>query len=182
SGEALRCIANAPLLIERSRAVLLSEEVNGGETCVALLQKSTSFNQIFILARFLVTVHVSPFITALAEEEDIVYVISIKLDLLPQPALGHDASTRRNGAGASSARGCPRGPRGRPRRHCGGSTGQSQSRVRVRARLVRDAKVRDEHETRGERTVERVCRAIGPGLGFNDVAHARVVQVDSLGK
>lgn len=54
--------------------------------------------------------------------------------------------------------------------------------MRVRARLVRDAKVRDGHETRGERTVERVCRAIGAGLGFNDVAHARVVQVDGLGK
>lgn len=38
SGEALRCIANAMLLIERARSVFISKEVNGGEACISLLQ------------------------------------------------------------------------------------------------------------------------------------------------
>ncbi|KAJ7929007.1 guanine nucleotide exchange factor synembryn-domain-containing protein [Mycena leptocephala] len=88
SGEALRCIANALLLIERARSVFISKEVNGGETCMALLQKSTNPDQIFILSRilFLSTVHPSAFITSLVEEKrngnTVVDVIGGKLDLL----------------------------------------------------------------------------------------------------
>jgi hypothetical protein len=42
SGEALRCIANAMLLIERARSVFISKEVNGGETCISWLQVRNS--------------------------------------------------------------------------------------------------------------------------------------------
>ncbi|KAJ7880754.1 guanine nucleotide exchange factor synembryn-domain-containing protein [Mycena olivaceomarginata] len=68
---ALRCIANALLLIERARSVFITKEVNGGEACMALLQKSTNPDQIFILSRilFLSTVHPSPFIISLVEEK-----------------------------------------------------------------------------------------------------------------
>ncbi|KAJ7717065.1 guanine nucleotide exchange factor [Mycena maculata] len=88
SGEALRCIANALLLIERARGVFVSKEVNGGEVCIALLQKSTNPDQIFILARilFLATVHASPFLIALVEEKHhghtVIDVLAGKLDLL----------------------------------------------------------------------------------------------------
>ncbi|KAJ7677217.1 guanine nucleotide exchange factor [Mycena rosella] len=88
SGEALRCIANAMLLIERARSILISKEVNGGEMCISLLQKSTNPDQIFILSRilFLATVHPSTFITSLVEEKrhghTVIDTISGKLDLL----------------------------------------------------------------------------------------------------
>ncbi|KAJ7131634.1 guanine nucleotide exchange factor [Mycena crocata] len=88
SGEALRCIANALLLIERARGVFISKEVNGGDACIALLQKSTSPDQIFILSRilFLATVHPSAFITSLVEEKrhgnTVIDIIGGKLDLL----------------------------------------------------------------------------------------------------
>ncbi|KAJ6544071.1 guanine nucleotide exchange factor [Mycena capillaripes] len=88
SGEALRCIANALLLIERARSVFITKEVNGGETCINLLQKSTNPDQIFILSRilFLATVHPSSFITSLVEDKrhgnTVVDIIGGKLDLL----------------------------------------------------------------------------------------------------
>ncbi|KAJ7047945.1 guanine nucleotide exchange factor [Mycena alexandri] len=88
SGEALRCIANALLLIENARKVFISKEVNGGETCMSQFEKSSNPDQIFILSRilFLATVHPSAFITNLVEEKrhgsTVVYVIGSKLDLL----------------------------------------------------------------------------------------------------
>ncbi|KAJ6583170.1 guanine nucleotide exchange factor [Mycena sp. CBHHK59/15] len=88
SGEALRCIANALLLIERARSVFISKDVGGGEACIALLQKSTNPDQIFILSRilFLATVAPSLFIIALVEEKrngsTVVDVVAGKLDLL----------------------------------------------------------------------------------------------------
>ncbi|KAJ7499505.1 guanine nucleotide exchange factor [Mycena latifolia] len=88
TGEALRCIANALLLIERARSVFISKEVNGGETCLSLLHKSANPDQIFILSRilFLATVSPSPFITSLVEEKrhghTVIEIISGKLDLL----------------------------------------------------------------------------------------------------
>ncbi|KAJ7229200.1 guanine nucleotide exchange factor [Mycena pura] len=86
--EALRCIANALLNFETARPAFISEEVNGGETCISFLQKSTNPDQIFILSRilFLSTVHPSSFITSLVEEKHhghtFVDIISGKLDLL----------------------------------------------------------------------------------------------------
>ncbi|KAJ7174301.1 guanine nucleotide exchange factor, partial [Mycena filopes] len=88
SGEALRCIANALLLIESARRVFISKDVNGGDTCISQLQKSSNPDQIFILSRilFLATVHPSPFITNLVEEKrngsTVIDIIGGKLDLL----------------------------------------------------------------------------------------------------
>ncbi|KAF7331636.1 hypothetical protein MKEN_00043200 [Mycena kentingensis (nom. inval.)] len=83
-GEALRCIANALLLFEPARLVLVSNQVNGGDPCLELLQKSSNPDQIFIVSRilFLSTVHPSPFITALVEDKRVVDIITAKLDLL----------------------------------------------------------------------------------------------------
>ncbi|KAJ7669460.1 guanine nucleotide exchange factor synembryn-domain-containing protein [Mycena polygramma] len=86
--EALRCIANALLLIEDARAVFISTEVSGGETCVALLRKSANPEEIFILSRilFLLTVQPSSFLVSLVEEkhngQTILDTIGAKLDLL----------------------------------------------------------------------------------------------------
>ncbi|KAJ7715069.1 guanine nucleotide exchange factor [Mycena metata] len=88
SGEALRCIANALLLIENARRVFISKDVNGGETCMSQFQKSSNPDQIFLLSRilFLATVHPSAFITNLVEEKrhgsTVVDIIGDKLDLL----------------------------------------------------------------------------------------------------
>ncbi|KAJ7982787.1 guanine nucleotide exchange factor [Mycena polygramma] len=88
SGEALRCIANALLLIERARSVFITKEVGGGDACIALLQKATNPDQIFILSRilFLSTVHPSSFIISLVEDKrnghTVVDLIGGKLDLL----------------------------------------------------------------------------------------------------
>lgn len=43
SSEALRCIANALLLIESARGVFVETEVNGGEVCVEMLKVSLLF-------------------------------------------------------------------------------------------------------------------------------------------
>ncbi|KAF7318027.1 hypothetical protein HMN09_00310000 [Mycena chlorophos] len=84
AGEALRCIANALLLFDQARSIFVRKDVNGGEACIDLLQKSTIPDQIFILSRilFLSTVHPSSFITVLVEDKHVVDIVSIKLDLL----------------------------------------------------------------------------------------------------
>ncbi|KAF9008864.1 guanine nucleotide exchange factor [Cyathus striatus] len=88
SSEALRCIANTLLLIERARDTFLDKEVNGGETCTLLLEKSSSPDQIFILSRilFLATVSSPEYLIPLVEERHhgrtIVEIISSKLDTL----------------------------------------------------------------------------------------------------
>ena len=38
SGEALRCVANALLLIEEARSTFISKSVNGGDTCLTMLE------------------------------------------------------------------------------------------------------------------------------------------------
>jgi len=38
SSEALRCIANALFLVDESRSTFISKEVNGGDTCVLMLE------------------------------------------------------------------------------------------------------------------------------------------------
>ncbi|KAJ7237439.1 guanine nucleotide exchange factor synembryn-domain-containing protein [Mycena haematopus] len=69
SNEALRCIANTLLLTERARSVFTGAQVNGGGTCIFLLEKSTESDQIFILSRILFcsTIDFSPFIFSLVE-------------------------------------------------------------------------------------------------------------------
>ncbi|KAF9263754.1 hypothetical protein L218DRAFT_901416 [Marasmius fiardii PR-910] len=69
--EALRCIANAMLLFEGGRSTFLTEEVNGGEICMQMLNKATTSDEIFILSRilFFATVSQSPFVIWLVEEK-----------------------------------------------------------------------------------------------------------------
>ena len=38
SSEALRCVANALLLIEEARSTFIGKSVNGGDTCLAMLE------------------------------------------------------------------------------------------------------------------------------------------------
>lgn len=80
--EALRCIANALLLIESSRDSLLS--LQGGEACVRLLERTTNPDFIFLSSRllFLMTVSETPFISKLVEELRIIDILGQKCDFL----------------------------------------------------------------------------------------------------
>ncbi|KAJ3869500.1 guanine nucleotide exchange factor [Lentinula novae-zelandiae] len=86
STEALRCIANTLLLFDHARQTLISKEVGGGDVCVSMLDKATTPEQVFTLARilFLLTVSRSAFIQSLLEEKrqgrTIVDIIAAKLD------------------------------------------------------------------------------------------------------
>ncbi|KAF8165135.1 guanine nucleotide exchange factor [Crassisporium funariophilum] len=86
--EALRCIANALLLIEDARATFISKGVNGGEACITMLEKSSAPDQIFILSRilFLSTAAGTTYVESVVEEKhhgrSIVDIIASKLDLL----------------------------------------------------------------------------------------------------
>lgn len=50
SCEALRCIANALLLIEGARSALLSKSVNGGDLCVIMLDVRFTPRHSFLVA------------------------------------------------------------------------------------------------------------------------------------
>ncbi|KAI0734889.1 guanine nucleotide exchange factor [Fomitopsis betulina] len=93
SNEALRCIANALLLISDARDTFIRNEVGGGEAAADLLEKSTNAERIFLASRilFLSTVSVASsadFIRALVETKpvghpsNIVEIIGAKLDSL----------------------------------------------------------------------------------------------------
>ncbi|XP_006460157.1 hypothetical protein AGABI2DRAFT_68541 [Agaricus bisporus var. bisporus H97] len=88
SSEALRCIANALLLIQSSRETFLKPPVNGGEICLNALEKSTNPEQIFVLARilFLSTALLPDYIVTFIENKHngrpVVEIIGAKLDLL----------------------------------------------------------------------------------------------------
>jgi len=109
SNEALRCIANCLLLIEEARRTFLTEEVNGGDMTLLLLevspcsilpsnikfknfQKATSPDQIFILCRilFLATALGGEYLVTIVESlftgRTVVEIVGSKLDLLRQPA------------------------------------------------------------------------------------------------
>lgn len=95
SNEALRCVANALLLVEQGRLNWI--DIGGARTCVLLLEKSTSPDRIFLLSRilFLCTVSLSSasFICSLVEDVPaaqtgtIVDIIGAKLDLLTSSIL-----------------------------------------------------------------------------------------------
>ncbi|KIJ32304.1 hypothetical protein M422DRAFT_35851 [Sphaerobolus stellatus SS14] len=80
--EAMRCIANALLLIDTSRDTLL--ELRGGEGCVEMLERSTNPQTIFLASRilFLLTVEQRPFIRKLVEELRVVDIVAQKCDTL----------------------------------------------------------------------------------------------------
>ncbi|KAF5372037.1 hypothetical protein D9615_008038 [Tricholomella constricta] len=88
SSEALRCIANALLLIEKARSTFLQKEVDGGLTAITMLEKSSLPDHIFILSRilFLSTASGPTFIQTLVEEKHhgrtVVEIIGAKLDIL----------------------------------------------------------------------------------------------------
>ncbi|KAK0451971.1 guanine nucleotide exchange factor [Desarmillaria tabescens] len=89
SSEALRCIANTMLLFEHARGTFIGKDVGGGETCVGMLDKSTTPDQVFILSRilFLATVPGPSWIVSLVEDHNhkrrgIVDIIASKLDAM----------------------------------------------------------------------------------------------------
>ncbi|KAJ3564687.1 hypothetical protein NP233_g8126 [Leucocoprinus birnbaumii] len=86
--EALRCIANALLLVESSRETFLKQPVNGGEFCLNALEKAAVPDQIFVLARilFLSTAFSASYIVTFVDSKfngrTVVEIISAKLDIL----------------------------------------------------------------------------------------------------
>ncbi|KAH9482875.1 Synembryn [Psilocybe cubensis] len=88
ASEALRCIANALLLIEQARSTFISDEVNGGDTCILMLEKSSSADHIFILSRilFLSTAAGPSYLETIVDTKHhgrtIVEILSSKLDFL----------------------------------------------------------------------------------------------------
>ncbi|KAH9950122.1 guanine nucleotide exchange factor [Amylocystis lapponica] len=99
SNEALRCIANALLLISDARQTFIEKQVGGAEACVELLEKSTSPERIFLVSRilFLCTasmVHAGEYIRTLVEAKppghpgNIVEIIGLRLDGLSKSILG----------------------------------------------------------------------------------------------
>ncbi|KAI1788919.1 guanine nucleotide exchange factor [Ganoderma leucocontextum] len=94
SNEALRCVANALLLVDHARVTLIEKQVGGGDFAVELLEKSTVPERIFLASRilFLSTVSMSSaatFIRSLVEAKSpsIIELIGNKLDLLSRAIL-----------------------------------------------------------------------------------------------
>lgn len=89
--EALRCIANALLLIDTARALFLEKGVDGGDTCVTLLEKAQTPDQIFIVSRilFLATASGSNYLVTMMEKKYngsyIVDIVGSKLECLINP-------------------------------------------------------------------------------------------------
>jgi Guanine nucleotide exchange factor synembryn len=109
--EAMRCVANALLLIDAGRDTWL--DIQGGEACVEMLevspcfivvlgtnimpnQRSPSPQSIFLASRilFLTTVKQSPFTRKLVEELRIVNIVSQRLDSLMNSILSGQAMAR----------------------------------------------------------------------------------------
>ncbi|KAF4574484.1 hypothetical protein EYR36_005820 [Pleurotus pulmonarius] len=92
SNEALRCIANAMLLVDSARSTWTTKEVGGGDASIKLLEKSTSPDRLFLASRLLFLTTVSSFdagsyICSLVEEKHIVDTIAAKLDILSSAIL-----------------------------------------------------------------------------------------------
>ncbi|KAF8974381.1 guanine nucleotide exchange factor [Flammula alnicola] len=88
ASEALRCIANALLLVEEARSTFISKEINGGDVCALMLEKTTSADHIFILSRilFLSTASGPTYIETMVDGKHhgrtIVDILGSKLDLM----------------------------------------------------------------------------------------------------
>ncbi|RPD56809.1 hypothetical protein L226DRAFT_574158 [Lentinus tigrinus ALCF2SS1-7] len=94
SNEALRCIANATLLVDRAHVTFINKQVSGGDFAVELLEKTTTPERIFLVPRilFLSTVsrfQASTFIRSLVESKSpcITEVIGKQVDLLSRAIL-----------------------------------------------------------------------------------------------
>ncbi|KAF8639951.1 hypothetical protein AX17_001201 [Amanita inopinata Kibby_2008] len=100
SDEALRCIANALLLVDQARDTFVSAEVGGGSASAGMLEKANTAVQIFIVSRilFLCTASTTPFTKALVDEKHhgctIVDIIGSKLDLLSSAILSGQKMAR----------------------------------------------------------------------------------------
>ncbi|KAJ3774703.1 guanine nucleotide exchange factor [Lentinula raphanica] len=87
STEALRCIANALLLLPDARETLLSNEVGGADICLTMLDKASNPEQIFTISRifFLITHSQSSSIQSLIEDTrnglNVTDIIIAKLDM-----------------------------------------------------------------------------------------------------
>ncbi|EMD31814.1 hypothetical protein CERSUDRAFT_162619 [Gelatoporia subvermispora B] len=99
SNEALRCIANALLLVGDARQTFVQKEVGGADFAVDLLEKSTAPERLFLASRllFLSTVSISAsgdFIRSLVEAKppghsgNVIEIIGSKLDLLSRSIQG----------------------------------------------------------------------------------------------
>ncbi|KJA30086.1 hypothetical protein HYPSUDRAFT_258523 [Hypholoma sublateritium FD-334 SS-4] len=88
TSEALRSIANAMLLVEEARSTFISKDVNGGETCILMLEKTTSPDYIFILSRilFLATASGPSYIETMVDGKfhgrTVIDILGSKLDLM----------------------------------------------------------------------------------------------------
>ncbi|KZT13202.1 uncharacterized protein LAESUDRAFT_34602 [Laetiporus sulphureus 93-53] len=93
SNEALRCIANALLLISNARETFIQKSIGGGEAALEMLEKSTNPERIFLASRilFLCTASLASggdFIKMLVESKpsghpgNIIEVVNAKLDSL----------------------------------------------------------------------------------------------------
>ncbi|TFK29316.1 hypothetical protein FA15DRAFT_664249 [Coprinopsis marcescibilis] len=100
ASEALRCIANALLLIEPARHAFLDGEVNGAQFCIPMLDKASTPDQIFILSRilFLASASGSHRILDMVEEkyngQALVDIIAAKIDLLITPTQNRTSMAR----------------------------------------------------------------------------------------
>ncbi|KAI0693485.1 guanine nucleotide exchange factor [Cytidiella melzeri] len=104
SNEALRCIANALLLVETARKTFIKKEVGGGETMVEYLEKTTSPDRVFIVCRIMFFLTLSTtaeaYLRSLVESKpqghhsNIVDIIATKLDTLLTSILSSEKMAR----------------------------------------------------------------------------------------
>ncbi|KAI0637602.1 guanine nucleotide exchange factor [Trametes polyzona] len=98
SNEAIRCVANAMLLVDQARNTFIEKQVGGGEFALELLEKSTNPERIFLASRllFLSTVSIfsaGDFIKQLVEAKppghsnSITEILGGKLDVLTRAIL-----------------------------------------------------------------------------------------------
>ncbi|KAI8984908.1 guanine nucleotide exchange factor [Trametes punicea] len=98
SNEAIRCVANAMLLVDQARNTFIEKQVAGGDFALELLEKSSAPERIFLASRllFLSTVsmyHAGEFIKSLVEAKpsahpgNITEIIGTKLDVLTRGIL-----------------------------------------------------------------------------------------------
>ncbi|KAI0759715.1 guanine nucleotide exchange factor [Trametes elegans] len=98
SNEALRCVANAMLLVDNARTRFVEKQVNGGDFALELLEKSSNPERIFLASRllFLSTVSIldaADFIRSLIDAKppghpaNITEIIGVKLDVLTKGIL-----------------------------------------------------------------------------------------------
>ncbi|GLB40576.1 putative guanine nucleotide exchange factor synembryn [Lyophyllum shimeji] len=93
SSEALRCVANALVLIEEARTPFLEKEVDGGTFAISTLEETSLPDHIFVLSRILHRCIVSgpPFVRTMVESKwngrSLVEIIGTKINTLTDEVL-----------------------------------------------------------------------------------------------